>query len=275
MKIPTVSFGSHFRVRKQNGAERPIPRIIHIGCAGWNIARQNIAHFDREGTHLERYSRTFNCCEINSSFYRPHKYSTWERWSASVPEEFRFSVKLPRTITHDAELKCGSADLAAFFKQVTFLGEKLGPVLIQLPPRCVFDHVTAKHFFGRIREQHGGEVVLEARHPSWFNPQTDDLLKEFSIAGVAADPACVPAAGHPMGFRQLVYFRLHGSPRCYYSAYSDKLLKALARRIVKLAKESRVWCIFDNTAVGLAVPNALQLKEEIAEANTRLIQAEK
>lgn len=238
-------------------------RIVHIGCAGWNIPRQSVAHFELEGTHLQRYSRTFNCCEINSSFYRPHKNSTWERWAASVPEDFRFSVKVPRTITHEAKLKCEPEDLTGFLTQVGFMGQKLGVLLVQLPPSCVFDYTIAKRFFALLRAQHAGDVALEARHGSWFDPKADDLLKEFRIAGVAADPSCVPAAGRPTGFEELVYFRLHGSPRRYYSSYSGEFLKAIARQIADLAGEARVWCIFDNTAAGFATSNALELNEEL------------
>jgi uncharacterized protein YecE (DUF72 family) len=240
-----------------------LTKIIHIGCAGWNIPRQTVAHFELEGTHLERYSRTFNCCEINSSFYRSHKYSTWERWSATVPKYFRFSVKLPRTITHEVELKCEPHDLTAFLKQVGFIGEKLGVLLVQLPPRCIFDSGIAKRFFALLRERHAGDVVVEARHRTWFDSRADDLLKDFSIAGVAADPACVPAAGQPSGFGQVVYFRLHGSPRLYYSSYSGEFLKTMASRMANVHREARVWCIFDNTAAGFATSNALQLNEEI------------
>jgi uncharacterized protein YecE (DUF72 family) len=244
-----------------NQESHPHREIIHIGCAGWNIPRQSAAHFESAGTHLERYSRTFNCCEINSSFYRPHKYSTWERWSASVPKDFRFSVKIPRTITHEVELKCKPEDLTAFLKPVRFLGQKLGALLVQLPPRCVFDYLIAKRFFVLLRELHDGDVVLEARHETWFDARADDLLKRFSIAGVAADPACVPVAGQPTGYEQMAYFRLHGSPRRYYSAYSRKFLDAMATQLADLARRARVWCIFDNTAAGFATSNALQLNE--------------
>jgi uncharacterized protein YecE (DUF72 family) len=235
------------------------PEIIRIGCAGWNIPRQNAPDFDFKGTHLERYSRVFNCCEINSSFYRPHKDSTWERWSASVPADFRFSVKVPRAITHEGELKCKAEDLTAFLKPVRLLGQKLGVLLVLLPPRCVFDYRIAKRFFALLRELHDGDVVLEARNATWFDARADDLLKQFSIAGVAADPACVPAAGQPNGHKQVVYFRLHGSPRRYYSSYSREFLDAKATHLTEQARTARVWCIFDNTAAGFASSNALAL----------------
>ena len=237
-------------------------KVIRIGCAGWNIPRETVAQVEGM-THLERYSRIFNCCEINSSFYRPHKYSTWERWYAAVPEDFRFSVKVPRIITHEVELKCAPDDLTAFLKQVSFLRQNLGALLVQLPPRCIFDSAITKRFFTLLRERHDGDVVLEARHETWFEPEANDLLRDFKIAGVAADPACVPAAGHPSGFGEVVYYRLHGSPRRYYSSYSGEFLKATASRIANLAGGVRAWCIFDNTAAGFATSNALQLNEVI------------
>jgi uncharacterized protein YecE (DUF72 family) len=239
--------------------------VIRVGCAGWKIPRGDLARFASGATHLERYSRTFNCCEINSSFYRPHKYATWKRWAEVVPKDFRFSAKLPRTITHDVQLKCGPEELSAFLQQVRFMGDKLGAILIQLPPRGVFDHTIARRFFSLLREQHAGDVVLEARHSTWFDSKADDLLKKFRIAGVAADPACVPDASQPAGFGEVVYFRLHGSPKRYYSPYSGGFLKAKARQLASLAKEVRIWCIFDNTAAGFATHNALQLMEDLAE----------
>jgi uncharacterized protein YecE (DUF72 family) len=265
--------GSSFRgPRTWNRGAHLGSEIIHIGCAGWNIPRQSIAHFELEGTHLQRYSGTFNCCEINSSFYRPHRYDTWKRWSASVPKDFRFSVKVPRTISHDVELKCEPEDLTAFLKQVRFMGQKLGVLLVQLPPSAAFDYMIARRFFALLRNRHSGDVVLEARHRTWFERRADDLLREFSIAGVAADPACVAAAGRPSGFGQVVYFRLHGSPRTYYSSYSVEFLKRMASRIEDLARGRgvRTWCIFDNTAAGFATSNALELSEEIAQEQCSL-----
>src|SRR5271154_6912452 len=167
---------------------------IRIGCAGWNVPRDGAAQFASGGSHLERYSRVFNGCEINSSFYRPHKNSTWERWGNSVPTEFQFSVKAPRTITHELRLNCSAEILQAFLKQVAFLHDRLGPLLFQLPPSLRFEPATARNFLALLRELYSGEVVWEPRHVSWFDSDANDLLREFHVARVAADPACVPAA---------------------------------------------------------------------------------
>ncbi len=240
-----------------------VMRPVRVGCAGWSIPRETIAHFVPGGSHLERYSQVFNCCEINSSFYRPHKNETWERWARSVSAEFRFSVKAPRAITHEAKLKCSSEILSAFFQQISFLREKLGPVLVQLPPSLAFDPTRARNFLSLLRETFSGDVVWEPRHSSWFTDSVDDLLREFLIARVAADPACVAAASQPAGLANLAYFRLHGSPRRYYSAYSDDFLRTLSAQLSKLNATAQVWCIFDNTATGSATQNALELTTKL------------
>ena len=236
---------------------------VRVGCAGWSIPGQAATLFPSAGSHLDRYSQVFNCCEINSSFYRPHKKETWERWARSVPAEFRFSVKAPRTITHEAKLNCSSGVLSAFLQQIKFLGDKLGPVLIQLPPSLEFDRARAGEFLTLLRQNYAGDVVWEPRHSSWFGDRVDDLLKEFHVARVAADPACGPAARRPGGLTILAYFRLHGSPRRYYSAYSDDFLDALSAQVASLVPRARVWCVFDNTASGAAIHNALALTAKL------------
>jgi uncharacterized protein YecE (DUF72 family) len=88
--------------------------MAFIGTAGWSIPAIHAHAFPGSGTHLERYGAVLNAVEINSSFYRPHRQKTYARWAASVPEDFRFSVKLPRTITHHQRLIDFEADLARF-----------------------------------------------------------------------------------------------------------------------------------------------------------------
>jgi hypothetical protein len=106
----------------------PVPRTkAWIGCAGWSIPRHEAPRFPPQGSHLERYSQIFNACEINSSFYRSHKIATWERWANSVPAEFRFAVKAPKTITHEERLDCDSQLLPAFLREISALNSKLGP----------------------------------------------------------------------------------------------------------------------------------------------------
>jgi uncharacterized protein YecE (DUF72 family) len=231
---------------------------LNIGCAGWSIPQALKSHFRVHGSHLERYSRVFNAVEINSSFYRPHKPATYERWQKMVPASFRFAVKVPKVITHSSRLNDSDEALAAFLDECTNLDTKLGVLLVQLPPRLQFQELTAEAFFATLRAQFEGDVALEPRNATWFTPEVETLLSNFKIARVAADPAPVPEASMPGGWSDLVYYRLHGSPRMYYSGYSGEYLGKLADGLIQArARGSRVWCIFDNTAEGAATRDAL------------------
>jgi uncharacterized protein YecE (DUF72 family) len=236
---------------------------VRIGCAGWSIPRESAGRFSSEGSHLVRYARVLNCAEINSSFYRPHRESTWERWRESVPKDFRFSVKAPKAITHEAELCCSPEVLEGFLLQVHILGTKLGPLLFQLPPSLQFDRRTARGFCRLLRQRFAGTVALEPRHASWFHEDVSHLLASFEIARVAADPACIPEAALPGGWQKTVYFRLHGSPRKYYSSYEPRYLEGLSERTRMLSATADVWCIFDNTASGAAIQNALEVRSRM------------
>jgi uncharacterized protein YecE (DUF72 family) len=240
-----------------------MPEQPRIGCAGWAIPRQHAAFFPELGSHLERYARRFTAVEINSSFYRPHLRSTYERWAAAVPNGFAFAVKAPREITHRLRLTGADTAVAAFLGQVAGLGRKLGPLLFQLPPGLAFDAQTAGSFFAALRARFDGNVVCEPRHPEWFTAFADDILTEFRVSRVAADPAIPDTAAEPGGWNGLAYFRLHGAPRTYYSAYTPDRIEDFARRLARVGKGRPVWCIFDNTAAGAAVADALALRARL------------
>lgn len=231
---------------------------VFVGCAGWNIPRQSAGYFPSQGTHLERYAARFAAVEINSSFYRPHQTKTYARWAHCVPPEFRFSVKIPKKITHEQRLKVDGEVLEPFLAEVAGLGSKLGCLLVQLPPGLQYDAGIAENFFTALRGRTTAAIACEPRHATWFSAEANELLRQHQIARVAADPACVPLAAEPGGWEQSVYYRLHGSPRVYYSAYDDELLHDLATRISSNQAE-QVWCIFDNTALGAATENARSL----------------
>ena len=150
--------------------------------------------------------------------------------------------------------------LRQFLADCSALGDRRGPLLVQLPPSLAFDRRVARTFFDLLRREHGGPVACEPRHPTWFSAVADALLVDYRVARVAADPACVPAAAIPGGWPGLVYYRLHGSPRTYWSAYEDDALDRIAadvRAFHGRRDDADVWCIFDNTAGGAAAGNAL------------------
>jgi uncharacterized protein YecE (DUF72 family) len=234
-------------------------RGVFLGTAGWAIPRAIAEAFPRDGSVLERYAALFNAVEINSTFYRSHRPQTFERWRLATPDGFRFAVKVPRAITHEARLAGCAPRLCQFFDEIAPLAEKLGPMLVQLPPSLVFESAVAAAFLGDLRSRWSGPVALEPRHVSWFGDGAAALLRTHRIAQVAADPACTAAAGVPGGDPGLAYWRLHGAPRLYYSPYGCAVLDALALAITDQGSDE-VWCIFDNTASGAAAADALALK---------------
>lgn len=203
-----------------------------------------------------------NCVEVNSTFHRPHRTNTWAKWAAETPENFCFSIKAPKAITHENKLQRIDQLLKDFFDQIESLKEKKGPVLFQLPPSLMFDSAIAEEFLALLRTLYKGEVALEPRNKSWFDSSPEILLRKYRITRVAADPPTgAPAAAEPGGDTELAYYRLHGSPRTYYSKYEDDFLAAIAR---KVAEHRNTWIIFDNTAASNAFYDALECQASVS-----------
>jgi uncharacterized protein YecE (DUF72 family) len=241
-----------------------VPSKTYVGTAGWSIPRAEQPRFPSAESLLARYAAVLPAVEINSTFYRAHRASTFDRWAASVPRAFRFSVKIPSTITHDQRLGNSAALLKPFLTDLAPLGSRLGCLLVQLPPSLAFDARVARAFFTLLRNRFDRGVALEPRHASWFTDRADRLLNDFEVARVAADPPRAEGDGEPGGWRGLAYFRLHGSPRMYYSSYEDDFLDALAKRLRALRRRRiPTWCIFDNTTLGGATANALSSMERL------------
>src|SRR3954468_12858177 len=108
---------------------------LRVGTAGWSMPSRYAGEMPPGNSHLERYARRLDAAEINSSFHRPHQRKTYERWAGSTPDDFRFSVKLPKAMTHERGLIDCGALLDRFAAEVSGLGDKLGIVLVQLAPK--------------------------------------------------------------------------------------------------------------------------------------------
>jgi len=235
---------------------------VRIGTAGWSIARDQAASFPTDGSGLERYASVLPCAEINSSFHRSHRASTWEKWRDSVSADFRFAVKLPKTVTHEARLAGAEPLLEAFLAEAGLLGDKLGVLLVQLPPSLALDPHVAKHFFRQLRQSSPALVTVEPRHASWFTDGAAGLLRDHSVGRVGADPARVPGADEPLVIDGLAYWRLHGSPVIYRSSYGDRIAQLAAT--VRDTDARHKWIIFDNTASSAATGDALALQQALA-----------
>lgn len=232
---------------------------IRIGTAGWAVPVHCAGAFAGDGPVLARYASVLNAVEINSSFYRPHQPKTYQRWAATVPADFRFAVKVPKAITHVARLRDCRLPAETFLGEISNLGTTLGPLLLQLPPSFAFDQGTVGPFCEMLSQDGRFQIACEPRHATWFTPNVERWLADRRIARVAADPACHPSAAEPGGWAGLSYYRLHGSPKMYYSEYAPHTLATLRDRMERDGA-METWCIFDNTASGAALPNALTLR---------------
>ncbi|MEP6567843.1 MAG: DUF72 domain-containing protein, partial [Mesorhizobium sp.] len=206
-------------------------RGCFIGTAGWGIPARYKEDFPQPGSHLERYAGRLPVVEIDTSFYKPHRRETYERWARSVPDHFRFAVKIPKAVTHERRL-AGCEDLVeAFLQQADSLGHKLAVLLVQLPPSLPFEPKVAGDFFDMLCKRTQARLACEPRHPSWFEAEAEALLAGRQISRVAADPAPGPAAAVPGGWPGLAYFRWYGAPRVYYSDYDAETLDRIGQQV--------------------------------------------
>jgi uncharacterized protein YecE (DUF72 family) len=241
---------------------RPSSDSIFVGTAGWANPPSEREQRASGQSHLQHYATLFNAVEINSSFYRSHQRSTYERWSATTPAGFGFSVKAPRSVTHDCGLRHCRSELDQFLQEIAGLGRKLRVILVQTPASLEYDPRVAVRFFKSLIAGCSAQIALEARHASWFAPRAQAKLRQIGVCRVVADPAKIAGAGRPPDAGSLVYYRLHGSPRMYYSAYTPEYLMGLGHEIRTLtatARSEEVWCLFDNTARHASWENAQYL----------------
>lgn len=233
---------------------------VRIGLAGWSEATSRFRDLYPlppelpKPSGLQRYAHTLDFVEINASFYRNMRRTTYERWADDTPADFGFSVKMHRGFTHFHRLKDTTA-LPAFIEAVSGLREKWKALLVQLPPSLRFDTEIASQFFAELRKQYAGSIACEPRHDSWMTQDTAAMLAHFDVGLVRVD---IPQSEDTVGPGP-VYVRLHGSPRRYFSAYSSDQLRSLASWLQDLPGRPR-YVVFDNTGSAAATRNALELR---------------
>ncbi len=231
-------------------------RRVLIGTAGWGIGPDVRERFGVGATRLERYATRFACVEINSSFYRPHRPATYARWAASVPDGFRFALKVPKEITHARRLVDAIAPLDAFLGESAALGDEArrgaraaaAELCVRRGRRRGVLHGVARALRRRARVRAAARDVVHPRGGCRARAAST------SRASRRIRPSCRPPPRRADG-SGFAYHRLHGSPRMYYSAYDARALASLAERL--RASTEPAWCIFDNTAFGAATANAL------------------
>lgn len=240
-----------------NDNKQAVPRI---GISGWRYAGWRGKFYPQglaQRRELEYASRVFNTIEINGSFYSLQLPSSYQRWYAETPNDFLFSVKGARYITHMKRLREVKAPLANFFASgLLALRDKLGPILWQFPPQFQWNKSRFADFFkllprdtcdaGRLAKKHDDKLkaraflkidapralryAVEIRHPSFMVPEFFDLLREQNIAFVFADTAGKWPYAEDLT-ADFSYVRLHGDTKLYVSGYSDRAIKWWANRM--------------------------------------------
>jgi uncharacterized protein YecE (DUF72 family) len=231
----------------------------YIGCSGWHYEHWRGLYYPEELPRerwLQFYARQFSTVELNNSFYRLPTEKAFTNWKKCTPDNFVFAVKVSRFITHIKKLR--NLDLAVdnFIRRAAFLGEKLGPLLYQLPPGMKRNDGLLEEFVASLPR--GYQHVIEFRHRSWLDEPVFSILRRYSIGLCVFD---MPGLSCPLlATSDFAYIRFHGSQDLYSSCYSDAELSAWADKIARLGKEVRaIYIYFNNDAAAFAVRNALTL----------------
>lgn len=240
---------------------------LHIGTSGWSYKHWAEIFYPKEikpDKYLEYYITKFGCVELNSSFYNLPLKTTVSGWMNRTPETFRFCPKLSRFITHQMQLVNVERGVWKFFDIFEGMKNRLGPVLIQLPPVLQYDKSLICNFFDLLKESYNQyRFAVEIRNKSWLNDIFFDLLSQHGIAFVVAD------SGDRYPYYETVttgfaYLRFHGREQLYASDYREDDLKLYAEKIKLWLNEGKeVWVFFNNDYHGFAVRNAERLGELI------------
>lgn len=236
---------------------------IHIGTSGWTYDHWKDVFYPSslsKSKWLSYYQQHFETVEINATFYRKFQDKTYLKWRNQAPDNFRYVLKIPKTITHNKKLINVTNDLNEFFDSALLLEEKLGLLLMQLPPFLkkninLLDTVF-KNFHNR------NKIAIEFRDKSWFDKETVDFCTECQIGFCNVDSYKFNLTNYITS--DTGYLRFHGRTYGYQYNYSDDELKEIAKVIKKmLMSESlnNLYIFFNNDFYGHAPKNAIRLKE--------------
>lgn len=237
---------------------------IHIGTSGWHYDHWKGPFYPEDlpaSRFLEHYARRFETAEINNSFYRLPEKKTLAEWHEITPEEFLFSAKASRYLTHMKKLKEPQEPLKRLFDRLDVLEEKLGPILFQLPPRWKINLERLKDFLGALSEDY--RYAIEFRDASWFDDRVCEMLAERGVAFCVYDLGGFTSPKKTTA--DFAYVRLHGPEGAYEGQYGAKRLSGWAGAFTGWLKEGKeVYCYFDNDEAGYAPQDALRLQQMMA-----------
>jgi uncharacterized protein YecE (DUF72 family) len=234
---------------------------VHIGTSGWHYAHWRGPFYPEKtkaADMLDFYIRHFDTVEINNSFYRLPPVNALKNWHDSTPADFCFAVKGSRYLTHMKKLKDPKPGLAKFFSRINHLGNKLGPILFQLPPGWKCNAARLESFLAALPKKH--RYAFELRDPTWHNASIYELLRRFNAAFCIYELAGFQAAAEITA--DFTYVRLHGPlATAYQGRYERRALADWAKRLARWRDAlNDIYLYFDNDQEGFAALNAAELK---------------
>jgi uncharacterized protein YecE (DUF72 family) len=240
---------------------------FHIGTSGWSY-KDWVGIFYPKNLKttewLAHYAKTFDCTEINASFYRLPQKKTVINWVNKVPRHFLFCPKMSKYLTHIKRLKDPEEPLERFFEIFEPMKEKLGPVLIQLPATVKFDYDIAAHFYKLLKRKYRQySFAMEVRHETWFTEDSYTLMAKYDVAFVMSH------SGNHFPYAETItakniYFRFHGPGSLYNTKYDDATMQKYAKLFKKwMSKGHELWIFFNNYWYGYGIENALALERFI------------
>jgi uncharacterized protein YecE (DUF72 family) len=240
--------------------------VIRIGCSGWNYRHWRELFYPKglpQRRWFEYYAEHFATVEINNSFYRLPKAETFEKWRAQAPPGFCYAVKANRFLTQAKKLKDCEEPLERMMTPFRALGDRLGPILYQLPPRFRINLDRLERFLELVPKEVSN--VFEFRDSSWYVPETFAMLDRHGAGFCVHDMA--GSATERVATGKLAYVRFHGATGKYHGRYPDERLLSWTDWIVGQARSGRpVWCYFNNDIDAHAIHDAQTLKAMVAQA---------
>ncbi|QER41326.1 DUF72 domain-containing protein [Thermodesulfobacterium sp. TA1] len=232
----------------------------YIGTSGWSYYSFKGILYPVESKPkdwLSIYAKHFNTVEVNVTFYRLPSSKTFEKWYAETPEDFVFSLKAPKIITHVKRLKEVLEDLREFLKRIAVLKEKAKVLLFQFPPSLKFEKNLIENFLKVLPSDY--LMVIEIRNQSFHTEEFVDMVREKGICLCFSDCGKRYPSWYEVQTTDFLYVRLHGREKLYVSKYKEEELKALVKSL-KRFEFKELFVYFDNTALGHAVTDALTFK---------------
>jgi uncharacterized protein YecE (DUF72 family) len=243
----------------------------YIGTSGWHYSDWTTLFYPKDVTgyhELTYHAKHFNTVENNSSFYRIASEATYKTWDKMTPPEYRFSMKLSKSITHLHKLAINeetTGHIQYILDSTQVLGDKLGAILIQLPASFKYDLTQVDTFLSYFTREvrarpHPFDIAIELRNKHWFTNELCALLRRYNVALVYGQSSRWPSTRELTA--DIAYIRMHGPEKLFASSYTVAQLEELATYVQSLPKHvHKVYVYFNNDFHGYALANAKRLAE--------------